>query len=232
MKVSVILTSYNRPHQIQEAIGSVQAQTYTNWELIVVDDNSNQETKETLAKIMAHEPRCTIIQTGVLEEDRPKTVRYATCINLALKKISGELVTYLTDDDIFYPERFQKMIDVFEKNQNICVIYGQQRIVEIRDGQIVEVGLRPLVGVTRDPAYHLDHNSVMHRRTCFDLGIRWNDDPLYWTEADAQFFIQLARHWDFHPVNYITDEHRLHHGGIQFKRLHGMQPWDNVVSYP
>ena len=115
VKVSVILTSYNRPRQVVKAVASVRAQTHSDWELFIVDDNSNDETKAVLSAIVAYEPRCTVIHSGVMHEERAKTTRYATCINLAIPKLTGDLVSYLTDDDIYYPERFQKMVEIFEQ---------------------------------------------------------------------------------------------------------------------
>lgn len=223
LKVSCILTSYNRPNYIQDAITSVINQTYPHWELIIVDDNSNEETQEVIDSYVKTDPRIQILQTGVKEEDRRKTTRYATGINMALPRLSGDLVTYLTDDDIYYPGRFEKMVEVFEANEQIHIVYGKQCFAVLVDGQFQKSGIRPLVGITREPVEKIDHNSIMHRTSCFKLIPRWNDDPAIWAWADAVFFLDLAKHWDFHPVDYVTDEHRYHPKSIQAK--HNRQEW-------
>ncbi|SEN04197.1 glycosyltransferase family 2 protein [Paenibacillus sp. OV219] len=218
LKVSCILTSYNRPVMIRDAIASVLNQSYPNWELLIVDDHSNRETQEVLHAFASADSRIHIIQTGVSGQDRRNTTRYATCINMAIPHITGELVTYLTDDDIYYPERFEKMIEVFESNEHIHIVYGKQCFAVLADdGQIHKSGIRPLVGITREPAEKIDHNSIMHRTSCFELVPRWNDDPSIWAWADAVFFQQLAAHWNFHPVDYVSDEHRYHANSIQAK---------------
>ncbi|WP_308633966.1 glycosyltransferase family 2 protein [Paenibacillus silvisoli] len=218
LKVSCILTSYNRPVMISDAISSVLNQSYPHWELFIVDDHSNQETQDVLHAFACMDARIHIIQSGVSEADRRKTTRYATCINMAIPRLTGDLVTYLTDDDIYYPERFEKMVEVFEANEHIHIVYGKQCFaVMVEDGQIHRSGIRPLVGITRDPVLNIDHNSIMHRKSCFRLVHRWNDDPAIWAWADAVFFEQLAAHWDFHPVDYVTDEHRHHPNSIQAK---------------
>jgi glycosyltransferase involved in cell wall biosynthesis len=226
VKVSVILTSYNRPRQVVKAVASVRAQTHSDWELFIVDDNSNEETKAVLSAIATYEPRCTVIHSGVMHEERAKTTRYATCINLAIPKLTGDLVSYLTDDDIYYPERFQKMVEIFERRPDIFVVYGSQRVITVKQGRITAHQIRPLVGVTRSPASLIDHNSIMHRRSCFEVVPCWDDHPAHWGAADAVFFTLLAEHWDFHPVNFITDEHRLHHDSVQVKLFHSVDPWD------
>jgi glycosyltransferase involved in cell wall biosynthesis len=230
MLVSVILNSYNRPRRVREAIRSIQAQTYTNWELIVVDDNSNEQTQEVLKEIETRDKRIKIIQTNVKPEDRHKTARYATCINLAIPLLKGELVTYLTDDDIYYPHRFESMVPYFQ-NQDIFVVYGKQNVIhEDGEGNILKSYTRGQVGVTKAPAGFIDHNSIMHRVSCFQLTGLWDDQPIYWWAGDASFFSILSNHWSFYPVPMITDEHRWHGKGIQDKMMRGESPWVNPIT--
>jgi spore maturation protein CgeD len=226
-KVSCILTSYNRPRGVREAIASVQAQTYPNWELIIVDDHSNEETLSVLMEIVGQDRRCRLLQTGVKDEDRSKTTRYATCINMALKYITGDLVTYLTDDDIYYPQRFEKMLELFNSDPNIHVVYGRQKMVHIENGVAGHQGVRPLVGITRHPMGAVDHNSFMHRRYCLELVKGWDDNPSLWPHADLSFFQKLAEYWEFYPVDFITDEHRFHGKSVQAKFLRNETIWDN-----
>jgi glycosyltransferase involved in cell wall biosynthesis len=225
LKVTCILTSYNRPVGVAEAIASVQAQTYTNWELVIVDDNSNQITQSILKDIVRNDPRCKLIQSGVKDEDRFKTTRYATCINMAIPHIRGDLVTYLTDDDIFYPKRFEKMVEIFRRNSAIHVVYGRQKVVVLNNGVVISEFIRPSAGVTRSPGGRVDHNSFMHRRSCLNKVKRWDDNPSLWSHADAAFFQRLAQYWDFYPLDFITDEHRLHENGVQSLVTRGKNPW-------
>jgi hypothetical protein len=226
LKVSCILTSYNRPERVQEAIASVMAQTYSNWELIIVDDNSNQQTQKILSQIVVNDDRCKLIQTGVQDADRGTTTRYATCINIALRQISGDLVTYLTDDDIYYPRRFEKMVELFESNPDIQVVYGRQRVIWKSNNKLIKQFIRPLIGITRSPMGKVDHNSVMHRRSCFNKVIGWDDHPSLWKMGDAAFFRKLAKYWSFYPLDAVTDEHRIHDKGIQRKISRGLKPWE------
>jgi spore maturation protein CgeD len=226
LKISCILTSYNRPKGVREAVASVQRQTYPHWELIIVDDNSNEETKQVIRNLVSKDSRLKLIQSGVKDEDRHKTVRYATCINLAIQHTTGDLVTYLTDDDIYYPQRFRRMVHVFHKNPHIHVVYGQQRVVRTNNDRVISTSIRPLVGVTKHPMSRVDHNSFMHRQTCFNRVKGWDNDPSLWRNADAAFFRKLVQYWSFHPVNVVTDEHRIHPKGVQSKMRQSKKPWE------
>lgn len=226
LKVSCILTSYNRPKRVQEAVESVRRQTYPHWELIIVDDNSNLKTKQVLKKLVSNDSRIKLIQSGVKDQDRHKTVRYAVCINLAIPHITGNLVTYLTDDDIYYPQRFRRMVQLFHENPHIHVVYGKQRVIRMSNDRVISTSIRPLVGVTKHPMSRVDHNSFMHRRSCFNKVNGWDTDPAYWRNADAVFFRKLVQYWSFHPVDAVTDEHRIHPKGIQSKMRQSKKPWE------
>lgn len=225
LKVSCILNSFNSLHDILEAIKSVQAQTYPFWELIIVDDNFNDEMKQELKNIILNEPRCKLIQTCVKEEDRKTTPRFATCINLAIPHITGEFVTYMTDDDIFYPERFEKMIAVFKGNSNVNVVYGKQRVVTLINRKVIREFIRKTDGITQLPMKKIYHNSLMHRTSCFQTVKCWKDHPPLRMQTDIAFFEELSKYWEFHLVDYISDEHRIHENGIKPKLNRSNFPW-------
>lgn len=224
MKVSCILTSYNRTNFLRQAIESVTTQTYPYWELFIVDDNSNQETVDIILEFVNKDSRIHLLQSHVKPEDRGKTTRYATCINMAIPKLTGNLVTYLTDDDYYFPQRFEKMVEVFESSPHIHVLYGKQHLSGLFGDVWIYFTIRELVGITREPQNKIDHNSIMHRRSCFIEVPYWNDEPDNWMNADAKFFQNLAKHWDFHPLDFVTDAHRFHDDSVQGKLNHGKKP--------
>jgi spore maturation protein CgeD len=225
LKVSIILNSYNRPQGVKEAFSSVKNQTYTDWELFIVDDNSNDQTMQVLESVENSDSRCKVIQSGVLEEDRPKTARYATCINLAIPKLTGDLVTYLIDDDIYTPKRLEVMVSYFRKYPDVHVVYGIQQVVHLRKRRVIRKYLRNTPGITRAPEHKVDHNSVMHRRSCFDVVKRWDDSSELWGHADAVFFGQLSKYWAFYPVNAVTDQKRIHGDSVQMRMIKNKSPY-------
>jgi glycosyltransferase involved in cell wall biosynthesis len=89
--VSVIVPTFNRPQFLPEAIGSVLNQTFTDWELIIADDGSEERTRAYL-RSLSHLPRVTI--TWLPHTGRPAAVR-----NAALHKAKGEYVAFLDSDD-------------------------------------------------------------------------------------------------------------------------------------
>lgn len=217
-KVSVILTSYNRPRLVAQAIESVLNQTFQDFELILGDDNSGPETRRVLENYFKN-PKIIYLQTGVAKGNRYKTCRYATVINLALKIARGEFVTYLCDDDIYYPRRLEVMVKTLEENPDYFIVYGSQQLRWLSGTVIPLKKIRRTCGVLWQAAGKVDHNSIMHRRVCLDKVGFWEDQPANWHSADAVFFNKLNRFWPFYPIDEVLDEHRFHSSSVQSKKL-------------
>ena len=203
-RVSVLLTTYNRPGMLREAIQSVLAQTYEDYELIVLDDNSSHPGQRDV--LWEYRDRIVLYKSDVTAEERPERVRYAVLANTGLALARGEYVSYLCDDDLYLPNRLQAMVSRLD--QGDCqVVYGSQRV--LRGGE--EQFTRYATAILPKASMVVDHSSVMHTaRVAAEVG-GWDDDRAHWRHADAIFWDRLtaASHW-FHPVHEVTDIHRYH----------------------
>ena len=101
--VSVIMPSYNTAKYISESIESVLKQTYTNWELIIVDDCSTDNTDEVIATFLGDD-RIRYIKNE-------KNSGAAVSRNRALREASGKYIAFLDSDDLWAPEKLEKQID-------------------------------------------------------------------------------------------------------------------------
>ena len=219
IKASVILTSYNRPYYLMQSISSVLNQSTRDFELIICDDNSPDPlVREILDTFEEHDSHVRVYHSEVKEEDRYKTARYATMINHAVRKMAkGEYITYLTDDDIFYPDRLERGIEMLDANPDYQVIYFNQNVLSI---DLAIEGVRHFNDEPMNPAYNkIDHNSVMHRNKLFFQVGGWPDSPGIWGGADAHFFKRINdRGILFMPVGgHPGDGHRYHTESVQWK---------------
>ena len=107
--VSIITPTYNCARFIAETIRSVQAQTYTNWEMIIVDDCSSDNTKEIVEQYQKDDPR---IQYHCL----PKNSGAAEARNEALRRAQGRWIAFLDSDDLWAPDKLEKQIRFMESN--------------------------------------------------------------------------------------------------------------------
>lgn len=106
--VSIIMPSYNTAAYVEETIQSVLNQTYTNWELLFVDDCSTDETLELIKKYKS-DFRIKIFE-GKMNSGA------AVCRNKALREAKGRWVAFLDSDDLWYPEKLEKQVNFMEKN--------------------------------------------------------------------------------------------------------------------
>ncbi|WP_179295386.1 glycosyltransferase family 2 protein [Bacillus sp. FJAT-45350] len=208
--VSIILTSYNKPNLIGKAIKSVLQQTFSNWELFIMDDNSNQETIEVITSCL-NDPRIKYSNSYIEHEERHKTTRYATLINQAIERSRAKYVTYLTDDSMFFSERLQIMVSDLEANPHKQVVYSEQEIKRIDStGHVLSSYTTRTKGILKQASNIVDHCSVMHTRKIAELVYKkycsyWNDDPSYWHNGDAAFWARLNEFSPFYPIPTILD---------------------------
>lgn len=105
--VSIIMPSYNTASYIKQTIQSVLNQTYTNWELIIVDDCSTDNTDEVVD---------TIKDCRIRYFKNEKNSGAAISRNKALREAKGQWIAYLDSDDLWMPEKLEKQIKFMEEN--------------------------------------------------------------------------------------------------------------------
>ncbi|MGS0902799.1 glycosyltransferase family 2 protein [Bacillus altitudinis] len=210
MKVSVILTSYNKPDFIERVLKSVVEQTYQHWELLIMDDGSEQETIQKMQPYLV-DKRIQLYSHQIHPANRLKTVRYATLINEALTRITGELVCYVTDDTVYRKDRLEKMVEVFQSKPHIDIVYSSQRVVHVNQ-HLVETAsfVREADQVLEHASFQVDHCSVMHRSRLLSLihekyGQYWADEPKHWHHADSVFWMRLNHFAAFFPLQEVLD---------------------------
>lgn len=106
--VSIITPSYNTAQFIAQTIHSVQSQTYINWEMIIVDDCSTDNTDEVVKPFLVDE--------RIRYQKNEKNRGAATSRNIALREAKGRWVAFLDSDDLWTPDKLEKQIAFMEKN--------------------------------------------------------------------------------------------------------------------
>lgn len=107
--VSIITPSYNTAECIAATIESVLIQTYRNWEMIIVDDCSTDNTDEIVVKYAESDSRIRYIRNEV-------NSGAAFTRNRALKETRGRWIAFLDSDDLWYPKKLERQTEFMEKN--------------------------------------------------------------------------------------------------------------------
>lgn len=125
-KVSVIMPCYNDGKYIIEAIESVKAQTYTNWELIIIDDGSDDEETVNIIKEICDE-RITTLHT--------KHLRPAGARNYGISNAKGKYILPVDSDDRIDPSYIEKAVKVIESDDKIGVVYCEADLFGEKSGK-------------------------------------------------------------------------------------------------
>jgi glycosyltransferase involved in cell wall biosynthesis len=222
MKVTVLLTSYNAGKYLPRAIESVKEQTYTNWELVILDDGSTDPL--ALATLdAAEQDGFSVIRFSPTPEEREATARYATNINYGINVTDGDAISYLAGDDYYFPTRLERMVQKLLEGHD-CV-YGPQLLLG-EGGNVL--GLRPTNGRLDDAWCLVDMNSVVHTRAAIMKAGGWNDNRCHWTDADGQAWRRMHEvGYTFMPVDgeEPTDAKHYRATSVTHNILANREPW-------
>lgn len=115
-RVSILMPAYNAAPWIAESIASVQAQTYANWELLVVDDGSTDATVEIVRRIATSDLRVRLFRfpknTGLAAKAR----------NYGYSRSCGEFVAFLDADDLWLPTKLQRQVEILGKSPDVAAV--------------------------------------------------------------------------------------------------------------
>lgn len=121
--VSIVLPVYNGEEYVSESISSILAQTYYDFELIIVNDASSDSTITIISKYAKKDNRIKIIENKT-------NLRLPKSLNVGFKQAKGEYFTWTSDDNIYEDNAIEEMVKVLEENKKIDVVYAQCVIID------------------------------------------------------------------------------------------------------
>ena len=117
--ISVIIPTYNSTKYIGEAINSVLRQTFTDYEIIVVDDGSTDNTKEIIDNNFPQVRYYYLPHRGV-----------SRARNYGIQRARGEFIAFLDADDLWFGEKLEKQIGVFNADQELMLVFTEHRFFD------------------------------------------------------------------------------------------------------
>ena len=215
--VSVVIPTYGRkPEIVKRAVESVIKQTYTDWELFVVDDNKEDSPLSGPIKSMLEAQNDARIHYLCME----KNSGACAARNKGIKESSGEYVAFLDDDDEWMPEKIEKQLPKFEESEAGFVYCGFLMFDE-KKGR----GKSSWIRFTSGDIYTklLKSNfmggtpGVIVRRECFDkCGFFREDMP---SSQDYEMWLRLAKEYTVDSVAEDLVKVHLHDGDSIMKSL-------------
>jgi glycosyltransferase involved in cell wall biosynthesis len=200
--VTVLVPTFNRRRYLPAALTSVTEQSYTNLQVIVVNDGG-ASVRDIVRSL--NDPRVLLLER---RDNRGK----AHSLNQAISYAEGKYVAYLDDDDIYYPNHVAALVDLLEGDTGCGAAYSDLYKTHCR---VLEDGRRQVLGkvvnISRDfdrwflfHFNHVLHVSLMHRRDLLDSTGPYNESVRVLIDWDMTR--RLAFYTDFAHTNEITGE--------------------------
>lgn len=200
-KVSIIIVCYNSEKFIQFAIESIKKQEYKNWELIIINDCSNDLTKEILKKNKYKKIKIINLK---------KNVGPYKATNLALKKATGKYVAILDSDDYSHSKRISSQVFELEKNPKIGLVLTKYKLINEKNKIIKNIGFISEKDFNkRFPCENLACNSsAMFRKKFVEDLTFYNSNYFY--SYDYNFFLKIFAVSKIKLINKFYTFYRIH----------------------
>jgi glycosyltransferase involved in cell wall biosynthesis len=186
--VSVIIPAYNCAALLAEAIASVRAQTYEDYEVIVVDDGSDDDTAEVAEKLAAGWPKMRAI--------RAEHKGLAAARNRAVAEMKGRWIAMLDADDLWTPQKLRRCMDYLAEHPGLSIVYTPMAPITL-DGKLIKGHSKPcLAGRLTEQLFQSifvhDPAAVIHKRVIeacggFDESLPVSVGHEFWLRVSTQF---------------------------------------------
>jgi glycosyltransferase involved in cell wall biosynthesis len=203
-RVSVLIPTRNRARLMREAIVSVLAQTFQDFEIIIIDDASEDDTQAVISS---------------LSDVRIRYFRHATnrgeaaSRNAGVAHAGGEYIAFLDDDDTWLPEKLAMQVELLDRcPARIGGVYTAYDRVDIKTGAIISTVPAEkrgnIYGELRAQNWVGCPSAVMVRRECFDKVGRFDEQIKFGVDYDM--WIRISRFYDFEVLNLPLVHYAVH----------------------
>ncbi len=202
-KVSVLMSAYNSGKYIAEAIESILNQTFSDFEFIIVNDGSTDDTADVIKKYAAQDSRIIFI-------DNKQNRGLVPCLNQGLELCRGEYIARMDSDDIAMPDRFEIEINYLDNNPDVGVVGGWHECFGACDKPWVRqyplrVSLLDMLALGAP----MSHPTAMLRASVLrDNNIKYNPNFPY--AEDFEFWAHVVKHTLVHNLPIVMLRYRIH----------------------
>ena len=202
------MPAYNSEKYIAEAIESVIKQTYTNWELLIINDCSTDNTEKTIKSYQQKETRIKLIN---LKENQG----VANARNIGIQNAKGRYIAFLDADDIWQKEKLQKQVQILNSSK-ADITYTAYLMIDENGETIKERSIKESLQI-KDL---LKENSIIFSSVvCKKESIKNKHFKSEWYHEDYVFLLDLAKaSKNFRGLNENLMQYRVHKGGRSFNK--------------
>jgi glycosyltransferase involved in cell wall biosynthesis len=222
--ISVIMPVYNVEKYLAEAVDSILSQSFDDFEFIIVDDGSSDNTFAMVKEYAAKDSRITAIKNE-------KNLGIVKSLNKALEIAKGRYIARMDGDDICLPDRFKVQVEYLDNHSDIALVYSDPIFID-ENSRIMCRPFRPpfdLVIRLIEPhrCNFVPHDSVMFRRSILSVLGGYNET--YKGAEDADMWVRMRESgFLFGYTKQVFIKVRLRFNNtsflVRYRKLHGIYP--------
>lgn len=226
-RVTVVIATYNAAGTLAETLASVAAQTYRDFELVVVDDGSVDDTSLLLARHEAMWPW--------LRWTRQSNAGASAARMLAVGMARGEFIAFLDSDDLWLPEKLALQMAVFDRNPSAALVFTDERSFSAGgDAALSRFQQKPpargrVLATLFFGNFILNSSVVVRKQALLDAG---GLNPLHRVHEGVDLWLRIAEHHDLDYVDEVLVRYRIRADSISHADLLACQQRDlEVMDY-
>ena len=204
--VSIVLPTHNGSAFLQASLESCIEQTYANWELIVVDDASTDETPAVIQRFVERDARIRTIR-------HPQNIRLPGALNSGFAVARGEYLTWTSDDNKYRPHALAEMVQFLEEHPDTGMVYADYSIIGKNDELICAIQVRAIKYL---PEANFVGGCFMYRRSVADTIGEYSSD-LFLAE-DWDYWLRVSSRFHVAPLHRDLYLYRKHDGSLTAQR--------------
>lgn len=211
-KVSIIMSVYNGEEFLKDSILSVLNQTYKDFEFIIVNDGSTDNSLEIIEDLQKSDGRIRIINNN-------QNLGLTKSLNLGLLESKGEYIARLDAGDISLPERIEKQADFLDNNKDIGLVGTWMYIINAKGDIINEIKYPTEDKKIRKALINYNpfaHSSIMLRRSILPKIDIYNEEYKY--AQDYKLYIDLYHYTEFANISMTLVEYRKSSNSITSRK--------------
>lgn len=203
--VSIVIPTRNREHLLKRAVNSVLNQTFTNYEIIIIDDFSDNQVTDN---------------KGLIKYEKIKIIRHSeqkggsAARNTGIRNASGDFIAFLDDDDEWMPPKLEQQVQLFKNSKkNTALIYTGVKVIDENNSNYVKVMVPSIRGEKTfekllEKNYLGTTSSIMVKKTAIE-DVGFFDESLP-ARQDLDLYLRIAK---LYSIDFIEEPlviHRKH----------------------
>ena len=208
--ISIIIPTFNAQQFIAETLDSILHQSYQNFEILVIDDGSRDQTEAIVSSYKARDSRIHFYSVG-FNSTRPAVPR-----NIGLRQAKGELIAFIDADDLWLQEKLKNQVDAFGRDQDIGLVFCAFRVKQdggANDGKIIRPKNQHIGGFIYEELlmsnFITASSAIVQASVLKEVG-HFDEDPKYQFSEDYDLWLRIARVRKIVYIPQVLGIYRMH----------------------